>query len=59
MAFRLQRTGSSVSQVFQFRQKKERFFVASSTNFAPRKFLERIITVMHHDEPESKAQSKR
>jgi hypothetical protein len=42
-------------------EKKKRFLVASLTSFAPRQFLERIVTVdetwLHHYEPESKAQS--
>jgi hypothetical protein len=41
--------------------RKKRFPVASLTSFAPRHFLERIVTAdetwMHHYEPESKAQS--
>jgi hypothetical protein len=45
---------------FQFRQKKS-FLVASLTNYAPRHFLQRIVTSdetwVHHYEPESKAQS--
>jgi hypothetical protein len=40
---------------------KESFLVASLTSFAPRQFLERIVTTdetwVHHYEPESKAQS--
>jgi hypothetical protein len=43
-----------------FRQKNSSF-VSSLTNFAPRQFLERIVTAdetwVHHYEPESKAQS--
>jgi hypothetical protein len=38
------------------------FLVTSLTNFAPRQFLERIVTAdetwVHHYEPESKAQSE-
>jgi hypothetical protein len=61
---RLQRTGSSVSQVFFNSVRKSFFFfflVAPLTSFAPRQFLERIITAdetwMHRYEPESKAHS--
>jgi hypothetical protein len=56
---RLQRTGSSVPQVFNSVRKKV-FLVASLTSFSPRQFLERIVTAdeswLHHYEPESKAQ---
>jgi hypothetical protein len=47
----------------RFNSVKKRFFffAASLTNFAPRQFVERIITAdetwVHHYEPESKAQS--
>jgi hypothetical protein len=41
--------------------RKKVLLVASLTNFAPRQFLERIVTAdetwVHHYEPESKAQS--
>jgi hypothetical protein len=41
--------------------RKKSFLVASLTNFAPRQFLERIVTAdetwVHHYEPDSKAQS--
>jgi hypothetical protein len=40
---------------------KKEFLVAFLTNFAPRQFLDRIVTAdetwVHHYEPESKAQS--
>jgi hypothetical protein len=44
-----------------FNSVRKKFLVASLTSFAPRQFLKRIVTAdetwVHHNEPESKAQS--
>jgi hypothetical protein len=58
---RLQRTGSSVSQVLFLILPGKSFLVASLTSFAPRQLSDPIVTAdetwVHYYEPESKAQN--
>jgi hypothetical protein len=58
---RLQRTGSSVWQIFLIPSEKKSCSVVSLTRFAPRQFVQRIVIAdeicLHHYEPQSKAQS--